>query len=48
MVENWYDVISFIFYYYILEHKYMNIVIVGAGIGGTSMIESFSKIPLVK
>lgn len=33
---------------YIFGGKQMNIVIVGAGIGGTSMIESFSKIDDIK
>jgi hypothetical protein len=44
MTKDWYDMYSIISNHYILGGKQMNIVIIGAGTGGTNMIDSFSKI----
>jgi methyl-accepting chemotaxis protein len=44
MVKDWYDINNIVFYFYFFGGKQMNIAIVGAGTGGTNMIESFSKI----
>jgi hypothetical protein len=44
MAKDWYDMYSIISNHYILGGKQMNIVIIGAGTGGTNMIDSFSKI----